>query len=99
MIFFTPYFVVYPPLHTFLWITCGYPHHFPHHVEKYTSLVDNYFESVPIISKKSPVFKAFFGVAFSTEMQFIHSIPAALYTLIHNILYLCGGSYTMYTRS
>jgi len=86
--FSTPYFVVYPLAHIFLWISCGYPHHFPHHVDKHRSFVDNFFRSVPIISKKSPVFKAFFGFGFSWEMQFVHSIPAVCYTLIHNILWL-----------
>lgn len=50
--------------------------------------VDNFFDSIPIISKKGRVFKAFSAVYFLLKMQFIHSFSAECMIVVHNILWL-----------
>ena len=62
--------------HISMWKTCGYPHQYPQDVENNASLVDNFFNSVPMISKKSLVFKGFSAKRFLRKMQLIHRSPA-----------------------
>ena len=40
-----------------------------------------------MISKKSPVFKAFSGICFAGKMQVIHRCPAGMAAFVHNILW------------
>jgi len=76
--------------HMLLWIKCGYPHLSPQLVGKYRPIVDNSFEWILIISKKSLVFKAFSGRGFEPKMKVIHKTLADVSRVVHNMLW-CGG--------